>query len=157
MTLAATIDLLEGDMAGERRHETRAAIDQPSTLRDDRGVPRDVTVEDLSQTGFRYQSVERLAVGSLVRLGLSGAGAVTARIVWQDGDDHGCAFIEALTAAQVNAAFTAQQVVRVPNESDAGRDAATTGKWPRAVRMAIFIGGGAGAWMAAVALVKALG
>ena len=157
MTLAAKIDMPNPRDASDRRAGTRTTLGRRSTVRDGQDIPHDVIVEDLSPTGFRYRSAERLAVGTHVRLGLVGAGSAAAQVVRVDGDDHGCAFHLPLSPNQLEAAFTAGTVIQTPGlTSDAG-EIDTGEPWPRAVRTAIFIGGGAAAWVAVVALLKALG
>lgn len=154
MILAATIDLLD---PRDRRADTRTTVGRLSTIRDGGQSPRDVIVEDLSQIGFRYRSTDRLPVGTPVRLGLAGAGTAAAQVVRVDGDEHGCAFDRPLSLKQFESAFTSGAVIRTSSvaadvaEIDAGE------QWPRAVRMAIFIGGGVAAWGGVVALLKALG
>lgn len=152
MALAATIDLLDAGPSTDRA-APRVAIGRPSTVRDHGGAPRDVLVEDLSQTGFRYCSAKHLAVGTAVRLGLAGAGTAAARVVRQDGDEHGCEFETPLTVAQLQSAFTSAGVTRVsPTDGDFRKP----DRWPAGVRLAILLGFGAAAWAVAIALVKLL-
>jgi hypothetical protein len=89
-----------------RRTSPRATIARASTVRTGHASPFDVSVEDLSETGFRFSSDHIMLAGSVIRVGLAGAGQANARIAWQQDDRHGCVFEPALTRAQVAAAFT---------------------------------------------------
>ena len=155
--LAATIDLLDETTATDRRADARMRIEQASTVRDHQGGPRDVMVDDLSRTGFRCFSAQPLPVGALVRLGLAGAGVASARVTRREGKAHGCEFETPLTPAQLESAFTASNAVRATVGSAGNDQGASHDNWPGAVRAAIFVGGGAAAWAAVVALVKAFG
>ncbi|WBH17100.1 PilZ domain-containing protein [Sphingomonas radiodurans] len=162
MTLAAKIDLpdprnaIDQCDASERRAGTRTTVGRLSTIRDGQDIPHDVIVEDLSLTGFRYRSTDRLPIGTPIRLGLAGAGTAAAQVVRVDGDDHGCAFDPPLSPNQLEAAFTSGTVIQTPGLTSGAGEIDTGEPWPRAVRTAIFIGGGAAAWVAVVALLKAL-
>jgi PilZ domain len=153
MPLAATIDLLDRELS-DRAERTR--VERGSTLREEGGAPREVLVHDLSRTGFRFSSSSHIAIGATVRLGLAGAGSANARVVRRDGDDHGCEFHWPLTAAQLDSAFTYAEVSDITPGDEMHVDDPGP-RWPRIVRLAIFVIGGAAAWAAVFALVKALG
>lgn len=89
-----------------RREQARAEVARPSTVRAGNALPRDVTVEDLSQAGFSFTSCAPIPVGTSIRIGLAGAGRACAQVTWHKGKRHGCRFYPPLTAAQVDAAFT---------------------------------------------------
>ena len=93
------------DAASCRREDDRAPIQQPSTLRVG-NAPHDVRVEDLSPTGFAFSSDVPISTDTIVHVGLAGAGRASARIVWRTGTVYGCIFEPALTAAQIEDAFT---------------------------------------------------
>lgn len=106
--LVAKLEIL-GDI--DRRGAIRFDADSPSTLRTPEGEPIDVRVEDFSRTGFRFVSDADLPIGTLVSLGLSGAGARAARIMRRKGDTYGCAFMKALSEEDIARAFTGQEHV----------------------------------------------
>ena len=88
-----------------RRTEPRVPINRPSTVRSDDATPRDVLVENLSCDGFSFSHNMPLEPGAIVSIGLSGAGRTLARVTWRDGNLHGCAFVQPLSDAQLEAAF----------------------------------------------------
>jgi hypothetical protein len=100
--LIAKIEIL-GDI--DRRGAIRFDTDSPSTLRAPDGAPIDVRVEDFSRTGFRFVTDIDLPIGTLVSLGLSGAGSRAARVMRRRGDSYGCAFMTALTDEEIGRAF----------------------------------------------------
>lgn len=104
--LVAKLEIL-GDI--DRRGAIRFDADSPSTLRTPDGAPIDVQVEDFSRTGFRFGSELDLPVGTLVSLGLSGAGSRAAKIVRRSGNSYGCAFMKALTEEEIAHAFRGQE------------------------------------------------
>jgi hypothetical protein len=89
----------------DRRGAIRFDVATESTLRGVDGRPLDVMVEDFSATGFRFAAKVALPVDTLISLGLSGAGARLASIVWRDGEQHGCMFLEPLTPGEMTRAF----------------------------------------------------
>lgn len=106
--LTAKVDIL-GDI--DRRGAIRFDVDSPSTLRAPDGKPIDVIVEDFSRTGFRIFSTVDLPVGTLISLGLSGAGARVAQVMRVRGDSYGCAFMKPLTDSEVELAFQGQEAI----------------------------------------------
>jgi hypothetical protein len=95
----------------ERRH-----ADQPSTLRGGTGCsPQDSWVHDVSSTGMRIECRADLAVGDEVTVGLAGAGATRARIVWRRGNEYGCAFDQPLSEQDAAHAFNGAPVVQLQN------------------------------------------
>ncbi|RYY24281.1 MAG: PilZ domain-containing protein [Sphingomonadales bacterium] len=106
--LVTKLEIL-GDI--DRRGAIRFDADSPSTLRVPDGNPIDVTVEDFSQTGFRFTAAVDLPIGTLVSLGLSGAGSRAARIVRQNRNSYGCTFMVALSDADIARAFKGQERV----------------------------------------------
>lgn len=93
------------DVAPCRRDNDRAPILQPSTVRV-ADAAHDVRVEDLSPAGFAFTSNASIAIGTIVHVGLAGAGRASAKVVWRASQRHGCVFAPALTAAQIENAFT---------------------------------------------------
>ncbi|MDH4744788.1 PilZ domain-containing protein [Sphingomonas sp. CBMAI 2297] len=106
--LVAKLEIL-GDI--DRRGAIRFDTDSPSTLRTPDGGPIDVQVEDFSRTGFRFSSELDLPEGTLVSLGLSGAGSRAAKVVRRSGNTYGCAFMKALTEEEIAHAFRGQEHV----------------------------------------------
>lgn len=106
--LTAKVDIL-GDI--DRRGAIRFDVDSPSTLRAPDGKPIDVIVEDFSRTGFRISTEVDLPVGTLISLGLAGAGARVAQILRVRGNRYGCAFMKPLTDAEVAQAFQGQEAI----------------------------------------------
>lgn len=157
MAVAMTAD------AACRRTATRVRVARPSTLRADERGPLDVTVEDLSPAGFSFSfsGDTPIAIGSLVHVGLAGAGRASARVAWHDGDRHGCLFAPSLTADQVDAAFT--HSVDVPavtsfvmaDEAAPAAPAAPARLAP-AARVALLLAGGGLGWVAIAATLRAL-
>jgi hypothetical protein len=94
-----------------RRAERRQA-DQPSTLRGTgSSEPQDSWVHDVSSTGMRIECRADLVIGEEVTVGLAGAGATRARVVWKRGNEYGCAFDEPLSARDAANAFQGSPVV----------------------------------------------
>ncbi|RYE00735.1 MAG: PilZ domain-containing protein [Sphingomonadales bacterium] len=106
--LVTKLEIL-GDI--DRRGAIRFDADSPSTLRVPDGKPIDVIVEDFSRTGFRFVADVDLPIGTLVSLGLSGAGSRAARVMRRRGNSYGCAFMEALSTEDVARAFKGQESV----------------------------------------------
>jgi len=106
--LVTKLEIL-GDI--DRRGAIRFDADSPSTLRAPDGKPIDVTVEDFSRTGFRFVADIDLPIGTLVSLGLSGAGSRVARILRRQGNSYGCAFMAALSPEDIERAFKGQENV----------------------------------------------
>lgn len=106
--LVTKLEIL-GDI--DRRGAIRFDAESPSTLRVPGGKPIDVTVDDFSRTGFLFLSDVDLPVGTLVSLGLSGAGSRAARIVRRRGQSYGCAFMAALSDDDIARAFKGQESV----------------------------------------------
>ncbi|MES2989081.1 MAG: PilZ domain-containing protein [Pseudomonadota bacterium] len=106
--LVANLEIL-GDI--DRRGAIRFDADSPSTLRVPDGKPIDVTVEDFSRTGFRFASEIDLPLGTLVSLGLSGAGSRAAQIMRRRGNSYGCAFMAPLSSEDITRAFKGQESV----------------------------------------------
>jgi hypothetical protein len=89
-----------------RRTRLRATIEQASTVRTDYSGPVDISVENFSKDGFRFSANSNISAGTLIRVGLAGAGQANARIAWQEGQHHGCIFLPALNHVQIEAAFS---------------------------------------------------
>lgn len=132
----------------DRRWDVRETIGLPSTLRGAGHAPADIIVEDLSPSGFLFRSADRFAIDARVQVGLAGSGAADATVVRRDGDLHGCVFARPLSLAQLQAAFSDDVVV----QGTFGGQVMPTPqpvveRWPRPVRAAIWLVGGAAPWL----------
>ena len=106
--LVAKLEIL-GDI--DRRGSIRFDSDSPSTLRVSDGEPVDVVVDDFSRTGFHFTANVDLPIGTLVSLGLSGAGSRAAQIMRRRNNGYGCAFMKALTDEEIGRAFKGQEAI----------------------------------------------
>jgi len=88
----------------EKRDSMRHPIRLRATIRN-RGDFRRVTLSDLSTGGFRMAFGESLPSGAPLTLQMDGFEPVKAFVVWQDGDQVGCRFANALHPALVDAAI----------------------------------------------------
>ncbi|HSI16387.1 MAG TPA: PilZ domain-containing protein [Sphingomonas sp.] len=95
----------------DRRGAVRFDTDSSSTLRMPDGAPFDVIVDDFSRSGFHFTANIDLPIGTLVSLGLSGAGSRAARIMRRRDNGYGCAFMKALTDEEIGRAFRGQEAV----------------------------------------------
>lgn len=71
--------------------------------------PHHVLVENFSRTGFLFVSRAAFPVGTLVAVGLGSVGAREARILWSDGERHGCEFLVPLPQSMFDRAFRGQE------------------------------------------------
>lgn len=111
------------------RTAERQQTDLRATARGADGRPDDVTVFDLSLSGFRISAVPGLDIGSTLTLGMSGVGTRRATVIREAGEALGCAFEQALSYDELHNALTGDTVVQVdfvvPGASDDhGDDAA---------------------------------
>lgn len=98
----------------ETRRAERRAADQPSTLRGTgNSEPQDSWVHDVSSTGMRIECRAELAIGEEITVGLAGAGATRAHVVWKRGNEYGCKFEKPLSTEDANQAFQGSPVVRL--------------------------------------------
>lgn len=95
----------------DARGAIRFTVDSETTLRGMDGKPFDVTVENFSRTGFLFVGDVDLPVGTLVSVGLAGAGAREAKVVRRDGPRHGCEFLMPLPMRELAHAFKGQAQV----------------------------------------------
>lgn len=93
----------------DERGSIRFAVDSRTTLRGGDGRPVDVVIDNFSRTGFLFLSDIEFPAGTLVSVGLSGAGAREAKVVWRDGNRHGCEFLVPLPRSKMERAFRGQQ------------------------------------------------
>ncbi|UYY57052.1 PilZ domain-containing protein [Sphingomonas sp. S2-65] len=140
---------------GERRVGGRRMLEEASTLRGPDRQPVDVTVSDLSQSGFNVRSDRELPLGAVVHLGLPGRGSLAARVVRRAGDHYGCEFLQYLADEQVAAAFEQSNVTTLFLGSSEWETAEPVlRRWPRPVRAAVALVGALLAWGAILWLIQ---
>jgi len=80
-------------IAGDRvRQAERLRLDAATRLRPNDWSSIEITMLDLSPSGFRARCEARLPVGSAVSLDVAGVGAVEAQVEWQRGQQFGARF-----------------------------------------------------------------
>ncbi|WP_176592680.1 PilZ domain-containing protein [Sphingobium sp. EM0848] len=107
-----------------QRKFDRHPLNRASTLRSDDGKPVDVLLENMSLTGFKISTSADLAIGEAVIIGLAGVGVRSARVVWSENGQAGCAFDQPLTALELEETEKAQTVITGAFRSEAGDDGA---------------------------------
>ena len=133
------------------RTSERLPVGRPSTLRASDGDPIDVRIEDLSTTGCRLNTPMPVEIDEEIMIGLPGVGMRPARVIWQQEDEAGCAFIAPLAYADVEATRTSETLMHVdfgtrPIPSIA-LDVPLEGEFvsPRA-KLFVILGGALAAW-----------
>jgi hypothetical protein len=116
--LVARIEVL-GEV--DARGAVRFTVDSESTVRGMNGEPVDVAVENFSRTGFLFSGDADLPLGTLLSVGLSGAGTREASVVWRDGARHGCVFLVPIAQRDIEKAFRGQQHVLADLEAALGQ------------------------------------
>lgn len=99
------------------RGAIRFHVASESTLRGADGRPIEVLVDNFSRTGFLFVSDEEFPSGTLIAIGLSGAGSREAQVIWRDGRRHGCEFLVPLPQSKMARAFQGHQEVLANLES----------------------------------------
>ncbi|MDT8761100.1 PilZ domain-containing protein [Sphingomonas psychrotolerans] len=92
----------------DARGAIRFHVARESTLRGSDGRPIEVLVDNFSRSGFLFVSDETFPPGTLIAIGLSGAGSREAQVVWQEGTRHGCEFLVPLPQSKMARAFQGQ-------------------------------------------------
>jgi hypothetical protein len=89
--------------------EKRLAVRHPArigaTLYNLGPRPRRVTVSNLSVGGFRTEVDTAVRPGRLVTIEMDGLSPIDAYVVWQEGEQIGCKFLQELHPALVEAAL----------------------------------------------------
>jgi hypothetical protein len=85
----------EGETANQRR-APRVGTRLKADVRRGGTVRVHATVTDLSVTGFRLESDERLPLGAAIWVRIGQLAPLEAKVVWRDGYLAGCAFNTAL-------------------------------------------------------------
>lgn len=83
----------------ERRSE-RQAVDSNTHLRHENWYSVEVTVRDVSQTGFMAECCDPVLIGSHVSLDIPGVGPVHAQVRWQIGGRMGGKFLDPISLSQ---------------------------------------------------------
>lgn len=105
----------------DARGGIRFTVDSDATIRGMDGEPIDVIVDNFSRTGFLFTADTALPLGTLVSIGLSGAGTREAKVVRRDGQSHGCEFLMPLLRREMATAFRGQEHVVADLEAALGR------------------------------------
>jgi hypothetical protein len=100
------------------RGAIRFHVASESTLRGADGKPIEVLVDNFSRTGFLFVSDEDFPPGTLIAIGLSGAGSREAQVVWREGRRHGCEFLVPLPQSKMARAFEGQANVLANLEAE---------------------------------------
>lgn len=95
----------------DERGAVRFTVDSASTVRGMNGEPVNVIVENFSRTGFLFVADVDFPAGTLVSIGLSGAGVREAKVVRREGREHGCEFLMPLPRRELDRAFKGQDLV----------------------------------------------
>lgn len=93
---------INGRIAQRGRAERRELLLETSG--DLEGVPANVTVHNISETGLLIETSEDLAVGEGFRILLPEAGAVEVEVVWASASLRGCRFVEPVERSVLSAA-----------------------------------------------------
>lgn len=93
-----------------RRSSERHNVERLSTVRSG-GVPSDVTIDNLSLTGFHLSGTSALMEGDVINIGLAGVGIREAQVVWTGDDAAGCSFSVPITTAEFEQTISANTVV----------------------------------------------
>ena len=93
------------------RSSIRHKVERWSTLRASDGKPQDVTIDDLSLTGFRMSGADDMNQGDLIMVGLAGVGAREASVAWVGDGTAGCSFSSPITPLQFEMTISANTVV----------------------------------------------
>ncbi|WP_395331125.1 PilZ domain-containing protein [Novosphingobium sp. BL-8H] len=148
--LNATIKIYHAADRDDRRDrdDPRFSVDQDSTLRKPDGEPVAIKVENFSSRGFRFNSRScDLDVGTVVCVGLDGAGSQRAAVVWRSGSIYGCEFLTPVPRDRMAKAFTHARVARGRFARHGGHaQEPQVAKWPGSVRLALLLSGAIGSW-----------
>jgi hypothetical protein len=147
---------LKYSYSADERNAERYRLLLPASAEAPEGGLVDVTVHDLSTSGFLVETEAPLSVGSEIILDIPGAGSVAAQVAWSSGNFFGGQFETPLSPSGVSAAFSASRVVW-PNfaagsaadrnmvtaedfSAEAAQDAEQPDRAPFPVRMRVIIG-----------------
>ncbi len=105
--------MIESGKTKEARAAERRPITAASTMRADGGLPVDVVVLDISDSGVRIATKADLRIGQEISIGLAGAGVTRAFVAWRRGERYGCAFERRIAPEASALAFSNTPVVRL--------------------------------------------
>lgn len=97
-------------MWDSRRSSERHNVERLSTVRSG-GVPSDVTIDNLSLTGFHLSGVSALIEGDVINIGLAGVGIREAQVIWTGDGAAGCSFSVPITTTEFEQTISANTVV----------------------------------------------
>ena len=86
-------------MTEERRGEPRYIVIVEGGLRNASGSAQPVEIFNLSASGCRFRSTRQLAEGDFLTLKVGPVGALDAKVVWREDDNHGVQFEQPLHPA----------------------------------------------------------
>ncbi|MBC9033461.1 PilZ domain-containing protein [Sphingomonas sp. JC676] len=139
----------------DTRWAERHTVERDATLRDSDWSPIDVTVEDLSESGFSVTAPTELAIGTEIGLGLSGIGMREARVVRRTEYLYGCEFLAALTVQELRAALATPPMtpIALPLETGAiGEAEEHPERLPLGMRSVAIVAGAILAWAVVIGL-----
>jgi hypothetical protein len=139
----------------DSRWAERHTVERDATLRDSDWAPIDVTVEDLSESGFGVVATTELAIGAEIGLGLSGIGMREARVVRRAGDLYGCEFLVPLNAQELRAALATPPMTPIPlpfDRTEIGAAEEHIERLPLGMRAVAIVAGAVLAWGIAIGL-----
>ena len=87
------------DSNPQRRAAQRASVSATARLREAGRTPFEVTLSDLSATGFRMETFARLQVGTKIWVNLPDLAPLEAFVRRCDGQIYGCEFLRPLHPA----------------------------------------------------------
>jgi hypothetical protein len=130
------------------RWAERHPLERDATLRDPDWSPIDVTVEDLSEGGFRVTASTELAIGAEIGLGLAGIGMRQARVVRRTKSLYGCEFLVPLTNSELRAALAGPPTapIALPFDAPALEAEEHPERLPLLMRALAIVGGAVLAW-----------
>jgi hypothetical protein len=120
-------------------------------------APIDVTITDLSETGFGAVLDDLpLETGACVVIGTHSLGVRKARVIWSNGARHGFEFVVPLRPGDVIEAKASDNVVTIiePSNQEAIFEPPypdpEIAKWPGWIRVLLILGAAAAGWAALV-------
>jgi hypothetical protein len=139
----------------DSRWAERHTVERDATLRDSDWSPIDVTVEDLSESGFSVVAATDLAIGAEIGLGLSGIGMREARVVRRAAGLYGCEFLVPLTTQELRAALATPPMTPTPlpfDRAEIGAPEEHPERLPLGMRAVAIAAGAILAWAIVIAL-----
>jgi hypothetical protein len=143
--------LLAKIVVTERAH-SRRPVRLDGTLRRE-NEPFDITIDDLSTTGFGATTDADLCPGDRIRIGAPAIQLRNAEVIWARNGKVGFRFLIPLSPEDVS---SAQPVDTVISLSPAAQPEPVIEKWPRVLRAAIIVGLSTVLWVIIVTLARLL-